>query len=394
VLARRLGLGGAVAIGLAAMLGTGVFAAWTPALRWAGSLLLVSLVVAAVVASLNAWSTAALARRHPEAGGAYAYGRIRLGRAAGLLAGTSFVLGKVASAGAAALTVGTYLWPEHSRLVGVVAVAAVLVLDLTGVTRTASVSAVSAVVVVTVLAVVVLQVARLPRGPVGHEVGGSRPSGPFGVLAAAGLLFVAFAGYARIATLGEEVREPERVLPRAIAVSLTVVLVVYAGVGWAVTQVLTPLPPAQRSAAPVQQLAAVASGDWLVPAVRVAAVVAAGGALLSLLAGVGRTLFAMARGGDAPPALAAISEHGIPHRAQLVAGAGAAGVALIGGIGPALAVSGVSILTYYGVAHLAALRLGRDEGRPPRVVPLLGLAGCVLVGVSLVLVGLGIASPA
>ncbi|MFX8422174.1 amino acid permease, partial [Acinetobacter baumannii] len=81
-----------VSIGLAAMLGTGVFAAWTPALRWAGRLLLVSLLVAAFVASLNAWSPAALARVHPEAGGAYAYGRIRLGRPAGLVAGTAFVL--------------------------------------------------------------------------------------------------------------------------------------------------------------------------------------------------------------------------------------------------------------------------------------------------------------
>jgi APA family basic amino acid/polyamine antiporter len=115
-----------VAVGLAAMLGTGVFAAWTLALRWSGPLLLVSLAVAVVVAALNAWSTASLARVHPEAGGAYAYGRARLGRGGGVVAGAAFVLGKVASASAAALTLGSYLWAGHERLVAVAAIVALL----------------------------------------------------------------------------------------------------------------------------------------------------------------------------------------------------------------------------------------------------------------------------
>ncbi len=374
------------------MLGTGVFAAWTPALRWSGPYLLASLLLAAAVASLNAWSTAALAARHPEAGGAYAYGRARLGRAAGVVAGTAFVLGKVASAGAAALTVGTYLWPGHERLVAVVAVVAVLALDLRGVTRTAGASAVSVVVVLVVLAVLL----TASWGHAAPEAPAVLPASPgvVGVLAAAGLLFVAFAGYARVATLGEEVRDPRRVLPRAIAVSLALVLVTYVLVGLVVLEVLGPLPPAERSPAPLEQLARLVSGAALADAVRVAAILAAGGALLSLLAGVGRTLFAMARGGDAPSAMSAVSRHGVPHRAQVVAGCGAAVVALLGGIGGALAVSAVSILAYYGVAHLAALRLGPDEGAPPRVVPLVGLVGCVVVASSLVVIGLGIASPA
>jgi APA family basic amino acid/polyamine antiporter len=131
----------------------------------------------------------------------------------------------------------------------------------------------------------------------------------------------------------------------------------------------------------------------VVPWVRIAAAVAAGGALLSLLAGVGRTLFAMGRGGDAPGWLTPVSRHGVPHRAQVVAAAAAAVVSLVGGIGGALAVSGASILLYYGVAHLAALRMRADEPRAPRAVPLLGLIGCVLVASSLVAVGLGLLSP-
>ena len=394
VLQRRLGLGGAVAIGLAAMLGTGVFAAWTPALAWAGPKLLWSLLLAAVVAALNAWSTAALARQHPEAGGAYAYGRIRLGRAAGIVAGAAFVIGKVASAGAAALTVGTYISPANPRVVALVAIAAVLLLDLRGVTRTAWVSAATSIVVIAVL-VMLTHYAPGPDDARLFDTSDIEPRSPgaFGILAASGLLFVAFAGYARIATLGEEVRNPRRILPWAIALSFGIVLVVYLRVAVDVVTNVGPLPLGERSTAPLVQVAESTGLDSLVTEVRVAAVVAAGGALLSLLAGVGRTLFAMARGSDAPAALTAVSRYGVPHRAQLVAGAGAAAVALVGGIGAALAVSGFSILAYYGVAHLAALRLTREEGRPPRVMVLVGLVGCVVVAGSLVVVGLGLVSP-
>jgi APA family basic amino acid/polyamine antiporter len=379
-LERRLGLGGATAIGLAAMLGTGVFAAWTPAMALAGPLLLGSLLVAAVVAALNAWSTAALAREIPQSGGAYAYGRELLGRPAGVLAGAAFVVGKVASAGAAALVIGAYTAPEQQRLVGMSAVLLVLLLDLRGVTRTAAASAVAAAVVLVALAVLVGSASAYvaPAGPVLPRDPGVRD-----VLAAAGLLFVAFAGYARVATLGEEVRDPRRVLPRAMALALAVVLTTYAAVGAAVLRVLGPLPAASRSSAPLEQVATLVAGDALAVIVRVVAVAAAGGALLSLMAGVGRTLFAMGRGGDAPRRLAAVSAYGVPHRATVVAGLGAALVVAVGGIGSALALSAVSILTYYGVAHLAALRM--PVGRPPLLVPLLGLAGCALVAGSLVL---------
>ncbi len=380
-LERKLGVGGAIAIGLASMLGTGVFAAWTPALGWAGSWLLASLALAAVIAGLNAWSTAALARVHPQAGGAYAYGRARLGRSAGVIAGTAFVVGKVASAGAAALTIGAYLAPDHARAIAVVANIVVVGLDLRGVTRTASAAAVSATLVVAVLLVLaVLSVTSGAQAPAIAAL--SQPEGLAGVVAAAGLMFVAFAGYARIATLGEEVRDPARVIPRAMAVSLGIVCGLYLVVALVVLHILGPV--AVRSSAPLAQVASIVAGDGMASVVRGAAVVAAGGALLSLLAGIGRTLFAMARGGDAPSGLTAISAHGIAYRAQIVAAGGATVVALLGGIGDALALSGVTILAYYGVAHLAALRLERGEGRPPAVVPVLGLAGCVIIAVTLV----------
>jgi basic amino acid/polyamine antiporter, APA family len=204
-LVRRLGLGDAVVVGLGAMLGTGVFVVWSPAVGDAGGWVLVALALAGLVAACNATSTAALAAVHPESGGAYVYGRERLGRRWGVLAGVAFTVGKTTSCAAAALAVGAYAWPDHARWMAALAVLAVTAANLAGVSRTVAVTRMLLVALGVVLLVVVVQGARAdgPTAPL--------PSaGPLGVLSAAGLLFFAFAGYARVATLGEEVRDPAR----------------------------------------------------------------------------------------------------------------------------------------------------------------------------------------
>src|SRR5919197_6175766 len=149
-LARRLGTGDAVVLGLGAMLGAGVFAAVGPAARAAGAWLLAALALAGLVAYCNATSSADLAARHPESGGAYAYGRRRLGPFWGFLAGWAFVAGKLASCAAMALTVGGYAAPRLARPVAVAALAAVTALNYRGVAKT--VGATRAIVALVLLA--------------------------------------------------------------------------------------------------------------------------------------------------------------------------------------------------------------------------------------------------
>jgi basic amino acid/polyamine antiporter, APA family len=120
-LRRELGLADAVLVGLGAMLGAGVFAAWGPAATAAGAGLLMALPVAALVAYCNAISSAQLAAVHPLAGGTYVYGRRQLGPTWGFAAGWGFVVGKSASCAAMALTAGAYAWPAHPRVAAVVA---------------------------------------------------------------------------------------------------------------------------------------------------------------------------------------------------------------------------------------------------------------------------------
>ncbi|MBG6069206.1 APC family permease [Micromonospora ureilytica] len=394
-LARRLGVPDAVVIGLGSMLGAGVFVVFGPAVAAAGGAgLLPALVLAGFVAFCNATSSARLAARYPESGGTYVYGRERLGPFAGFLAGWGFVVGKTASCAAMALTVGAYLWPGQARLVAAGAVLAVTAVNLRGIAKTA---AVTRALVALVLAVLVLvTVVGVVGGPVHLDRLTEADGSARGVLAAAGLLFFAFAGYARIATLGEEVRDPQRTIPRAVPLALGVVLVIYLVLAVVALGVLG----ADRlagSAAPLVDVVTAAGLPGLAWVVRAGATIAVVGVLLSLVAGVGRTTLAMARRRDLPGALAAVHPvRQVPHRAELAVAVVVIVVVLLGDVRAAIGFSSCTVLVYYAITNAAALTLGRDPDRrlPVRVLAGLGLFGCLLLAVNLplgsVLAGFGV----
>jgi APA family basic amino acid/polyamine antiporter len=382
MLARRLGTADAVVIGLGAMFGAGVFAAFAPAARAAGAGLLVGLGLAAVVAYCNAASSAQLAAAYPVSGGAYVYGRERLGHWWGYLAGWGFVVGKTASCAAMALTFAAYaVPPPWDRPVAVAAVLVLAAVNYRGITRTAAVTRVLLAVVVGALAVVVSAGFAAP-GPVGG--GGDGPdAGWYGIAQSAGLLFFAFAGYARIATLGEEVREPRRTIPRAILLALGLAVAAYAAVAMALLRVLGP----ERLAAATAPLAAAvraAGWDWAGPLVRVGAAAAALGALLALLAGVGRTALAMAREGDLPGWLAAVHPRfSVPHHADVALAAAVCVLVLAVDLRAAIGFSSFGVLLYYLIANLAAVTQPAADRRFPRAVPVLGAVGCAGLAVTL-----------
>ncbi|QLY31307.1 APC family permease [Nocardia huaxiensis] len=379
-LRRRLGLGDSVVIGLGSMVGAGIFAALAPAAAAAGSWLLLALGIAAVVAYCNATSSARLAALYPVSGGTYVYGRERLGEFWGYLAGWGFVVGKTASCAAMALTVGSYAWPEHARVVAVGAVVAITAINYVGVQKSALATRVIVAIVLAVLAVVVAVCFAGKHD--GATVLADR-IGPRGVLEAAGLLFFAFAGYARIATLGEEVREPRRTIPRAIGIALGLALVVYAVVAVAVLTVLGSGGLAGVSD-PLARAVTAAGAPGLAPVVRVGAVVAAAGSLLALVLGVSRTTLAMARDRHLPPALAAVHpKFGVPHRAELTVGVIVAVVAASADIRSAIGFSSFAVLVYYLIANLSANTLTAAENRPARAIPIVGALGCAVVALSL-----------
>jgi APA family basic amino acid/polyamine antiporter len=279
-----------------------------------------------------------------------------------------------------ALTVGSYAWPGHARPAAVATVVALTALSCFGVRRSALVTRALVAVVLVVLAGVVLAGLVGADASVNH-VNGLTSHGPRAVLQAAGFLFFAFAGYARIATLGEEVRDPARTIPRAIPLALGITLAVYATLAIVVLAVLGPDRLA-ASPAPLAAVTAAGSWAWMEPVVRVGAVLAAVGSLLSLLLGVSRTTLAMARDRHLPATLAAVHpRHPAPRHAELAVGAVVVLVVLVADVGEAIGFSSFAVLAYYAIANASALTLGREAGR--RVVPVLGVAGCLLVAASL-----------
>ncbi|MBV8350152.1 MAG: APC family permease [Mycolicibacterium sp.] len=371
----------AVVIGLGSMIGAGIFAALAPAARAAGSGLLLGLAAAAVVAYCNATSSARLAALYPASGGTYVYGRKRLGDFWGYLAGWGFVVGKTASCAAMALTVGMYAWPAQAHAVAVAAVVALAAVNYAGMQKSAWLTRVVVAVVLAVLAAVV--VAAFTSGAAAADRLDLAGAPINRVLQAAGLLFFAFAGYARIATLGEEVRDPARTIPRAIPLALGITLIVYAVVAAAALTVLG----AQRlgsAAAPLAEVVQVSGVSWLMPAVRVGAAVAALGSLLALILGVSRTTLAMARDRHLPQALAAVHPRfKVPHRAELLIGVVVAALAATTDVRGAIGFSSFAVLIYYAIANASALTLRSDEGRPHRAIPVLGVIGCMVLAIAL-----------
>ena len=396
-LARRLTLADAVAIGLGSMIGAGVFAVWAPAIGVAGSGILIALAIAAVVAYCNATSSAQLAAAHPVAGGTYAYARAEIGPWWGFIAGWSFVIGKIASCAAMAMTFAAYAAPAGWQVpVAVAAVVLLAVVNCFGVTRTALVTRILVVCSLLGLAVAV-----------GFGFAATPTASPtplpdatvYGVLQGAGLLFFAFAGYARIATMGEEVVDPARTIPRAIVFALGGAVVVYALVGAVVVLVLG--ADVIGSTAPLVDLLTAAGASAWTPVLRVAAAAASLGALLALLTGIGRTTLAMAREGDVPRFLAKIDRrHQVPQRAEIAIALIVIAIVLVADLRGAIGFSSFGVLLYYLIANAAAFRQTGRARRYPRALQVLGALGCLvlvntlpvfasLVGAAVVLLGVG-----
>ncbi|MEV5613443.1 APC family permease [Streptomyces sp. NPDC052225] len=379
-LRRALGVRDAVVVGLGAMVGAGVFAALGPAARAAGTGLLYALAAAAVVAYCNAMASARLAALYPVSGGTYVYGRERLGPFWGYLAGWAFVVGKTASCAAMALTVGTYAWPGQAHAVAVGAVVALTAVNCLGVEKSAWLTRVVVAVVLGVLAAVVVACAGSGSASGGRLEAGLS-GGVSGVLSGAGLLFFAFAGYARVATLGEEVRDPARTIPRAIPIALGITLVVYAAVAAAAVAVLG-VDGLAHATAPLADAVRAAGADGLVPVVRVGAAVAALGSLLSLILGVSRTTLAMARDRHLPSGLAAVHPRfQVPHRAEIAVGAVVAVAAAFGDVRGAIGFSSFGVLVYYAIANASAWTL--SSATRARALPALGAVGCVALACAL-----------
>ncbi len=387
---RELGVGHAVLLGLGSIVGTGVFVSTGLAAGVAGPAVVLAVVLAAAVAACNGLSSAQLAAVHPTSGGTYEYGNRELGRRLGFAAGWTFLLAKSASAATAALGFGGYLahlvGAGHvaTRAIAAVVVVLLTILVVSGIRRSAAVNAVIVSVALGGLAAFVVATAPAALANAGDTLrpffdpGAGR--GPLsGLLEGTALMFVAFTGYGRIATLGEEVREPRHTIPRAIVATLVVSAVLYAAVtlvGTAAAGSAAFADATRGEAAPLELIARQHAGPAIAAVVALAALVAMGGVLLNLLLGLSRVVLAMARRSDLPAALATLDGRRQPTAAVLLVGGAILALSLLGSVEVAWSFSAFTVLVYYAITNLTALRLG-DRRFLPAAVSWLGLAGCL-----------------
>jgi APA family basic amino acid/polyamine antiporter len=334
--------------------------------------MLLGLVIAGVIAYCNAVSSAQLAAVYPTSGGTYVYGRERLGVWWGFIAGWAFVIGKTASCAAMALTFATYAVPGPSwvqRLVGVGGVLVLVAVNYRGVTKTA---ALTRVLVACTLVALAVCVAAILNGSAGTDrLGGWHALG------------AGADGYARIATMGEEVIDPRRTIPRAIPLALAIAFGVYLIVGSSALIAAGPDALA-HSTAPLTTAVRAAGADYAVPVVRVGAALASLGALLALIAGVGRTSLAMARGGDLPRWLGGVHpRYRVPHHAELAVAAVVSVLVATTDLRGVLGFSSFGVLTYYAIANASAFTQPQADRRWPRAINVLGIAGCTVLAMTL-----------
>jgi APA family basic amino acid/polyamine antiporter len=407
-LKRELGVFSATMMGMGSILGTGVFVSIGIAAGVAGPSVILAIAAAALVATFNGLSSAQLAANHAVSGGTYEYGYRYLKPWLGFTAGWTFLLAKTASAATAALGFAGYLLNllglDASNLLVPLGLAAVIVLTvvvLSGLSRSNRTNIV--IVSMTIAALVLFVIAGLPSlldaGLENLSPFFNTDDGPIAnLLQATALMFVAYTGYGRIATMGEEVRDPRRVIPKAIIAAMILTMVLYmsvaiVGVGAAGADVLS---GASTSEAAPLEIAARQFGFPLVPEiVAIGAITAMLGVLLNLILGLSRMLLAMGRRRDMPSATARINQNtSTPYVAVGVIGVAIASLVLIGNVKTTWSFSAFTVLIYYAITNLAALRLSDEERLYPKWLAVAGLIACLFlafwVEVQIWLIGLGL----
>lgn len=429
-LARVVGLWGAVWMGLGSILGTGVFVSLGIAAGVIGTGLLLAVALAALVAIANGLSSAQLAAAHPVSGGTYEYGHTFIHPVAGFSAGWMFLAAKSASAATAALGCAGYLLHTlglTDRLSSRVGVALGLVLLLTALvasglkrSNVANIVIVS-LTVITLSTFVVFGWLSIDHSILSERLSSNHPTdrsglamGLFveswsglesasGLLHATALMFVAYTGYGRIATLGEEVREPARTIPRAIITTLLISMTLYITVSLTAVAVVGPdafAASTRSAAAPLEVVARAFAYPQVAWVIAIGAVTAMAGVLLNLLLGLSRVLLAMARRREMPTSLDYVrQDNSSPTRAVWAIGALIGGLVLLGDLKTTWSFSAFTVLVYYGLTNWAALRLPPQSRRYPRWISVAGLISCsglaffvdpkvIVAGLSLLALGL------
>jgi APA family basic amino acid/polyamine antiporter len=386
-LLRSLTLKDAVGVGLGAIIGAGIFVVTGIAAGVSGPAFLVGLLIAGIIATFNALSSAQLAAKYPRSGGTYEYGYILINPAFGFSAGWMFLVSKLAGAGFVAIGFGSYFYqvmPIASPITfSVLAVIFLTAANYFGIKK----AGVLNLVIVTITLLSLIYFAFSGISEVNFE--NFKPFAPFGISGiaeAAALLFFAFTGYGRIATLAEEVVNPKKTIPKAIIVTIVTAILLYSvisvvAIGFIGTETMA------ESTSPLQVAADALNSPAISSIITIGASTAMLGVLLSQILGISRVMLAMGRRSDLPPFFKRIHKrYRVPHIGILITGFIILLLTLIGSFEFIVRAATFTILLYYSITNIAAIKQPKKDRMYGRLIPILGLIGCLAMSVSLPLI--------
>nr|WP_320161007.1 amino acid permease [uncultured Methanoregula sp.] len=377
-LKREIGLFGATALGIGAIIGSGIFIVTGIVAGIAGPAMILSIIIAGVIAVFSAMSVAELGAYLPEEGGTYAYAQKLISPFAGFIAGWIWIFSNIFVGAAVSLGFAHYfvtLFPAIPvKLIALIICLVFLGINYIGLKE--SVLFNNLLVMAKVLILLFFIVFGLGFFQPGNFTPFA-PEGSMGILSGAALIFFAYTGFARVTIMAEEVREPEKTIPRSIYLALGLSTAIYLLVSF-VAIGLAGAPALAHSGSPLADAIGIAGSPGAVLVISLGAMIATGSVLLTTIMGISRIVFSMARSRDLPQMFEKIHPRfGTPCNAIVITGAGMIAALLLADLALVVAVSTFAMLLYYLIANIAALRLPHEYRRYPSWIPAMGALSCI-----------------
>ena len=371
-------------LGLSSMIGAGLFYNLAPTSKISSYSSILGLLLASTLAFANASSSAQLASLYPQTGGTYLYANKVLGKLPGNIAGIVFILGKTVSCVAIALTLGNYISPIYGRELGVSLSVIVFLIGYKGITKTAALARWFVLIVISILSFFCIAILMTPSTNIAIPLlEGFSASNLF---LSAAIWFFAFTGYSRLATYGEEVKNPEKIIPSSILTGLGITITIYLVVNWLALAVIGPEVIANSNTPLLVAFDVSVLSDFSFLIV-FASTIATASVFLALLPAISRIYVAMSRDGILPNMFSTIHKK---NNSAYVSELFVLLTVIVGiytiNITNAIKLSAFFILIYYSLTNLSVINLEKNQRLYSVSIAYYGLLMCVVLGFSLVLI--------
>jgi APA family basic amino acid/polyamine antiporter len=377
-LKREIGLFGASALGIGAIVGSGIFIVTGIVAGLAGPAMVLSILIAGAIAIFSAMSVSELSTYLPEEGGTYSFARKLLSPFTGYIAGWIWVFSNIFVGAAVSLGFAQYfvtLFPEVPvRIIAVVICLLFLLINYFGIRESTLINNILVSLKVLILLFFILFALGYFKP---ENFTPFAPDGVGGILTGTALIFFAYTGFARVTIMAEEVKDPEHTIPRSIYVALGVSTLVYILVSLTATG-LVGTAALSHSMSPLAEAISIAGNPAATFIVSIGAMIATASVLLTTILGVSRIVFAMGRSNDLPSFVSRLHPRfSTPHYAIWLTGAFMVAAILLADLSLVVTISTFAMLVYYLIANAAAMKIPASKRRYPCVIPVIGIITCI-----------------